>query len=162
MYLKCANCHKEYWHCSCGVVRDRPETPYEDTFKKYIENTKPGKVEKVPEIHSTNVAVKHDTDKNRIDLIPPELIFALGDILTDGASKYSEHNWAKGMRYSRVFGACMRHLWQWWWTGEPDKESGRSHLWHACACIAFLIAYEIRKVGEDDRQIQTPAERPFR
>ncbi len=81
---------------------------------------------------------------------------------TLSSSITGEHNWAKGMKYSRVFGACMRHLWQWWWTGEPDKESGKSHLWHAAACIAFLIAYEVRKVGEDDRQIQKPTEKPFR
>ena len=95
--------------------------------------------------------VKHDAGKNRLELIPPEAIWGLGEVLTFGATKYGDHNWAKGMKWSRVFGAAMRHLWKWWWTKKPDEETGLSHLKHALCCIAFLIAYEERKVGEDDR-----------
>jgi hypothetical protein len=32
-----------------------------------------------------------------------------------------------------------------------EEVAGYSHLWHAGACVLFLIAYEIRGVGEDDR-----------
>jgi len=34
---------------------------------------------------------------------------------------------------------------------KADRQIGYSHLWHASACVLFLIAYEIRGVGEDDR-----------
>lgn len=95
--------------------------------------------------------VKHDQEKNRLELIPPELLFAVGEILTFGARKYADRNWEKGMKWSRVFGALMRHLWSWWKKDDIDAETGKSHLWHAACCIAFLITYEQRKTGEDDR-----------
>lgn len=94
---------------------------------------------------------KKDEGKIRLDLVPPELLFAVGDILTFGASKYSERNWEKGMKWGRVYGALMRHMWKWWKGENTDEETGKSHLWHAGCCIAFLIAYEERKIGEDDR-----------
>lgn len=104
---------------------------------------------------------KFDNDKVRLELIPPELLYAVGSILTFGAKKYEDRNWEKGMKWGRVFGALMRHLWAWWGGKGPtatsflfndvDDETKRSHLWHAGCCIAFLIAYEERKVGEDDR-----------
>lgn len=98
-----------------------------------------------------NEGVKHDQEKNRLELIPPELLFAVGEILTFGARKYADRNWEKGMKWSRVFGALMRHLWSWWKKDDIDAETGKSHLWHAACCIAFLITYEQRKTGEDDR-----------
>lgn len=106
---------------------------------------------------------KDDGGKVRLDLVPPELIFAVGDILTFGAKKYADRNWEKGMKWGRVFGALMRHLWSWWGGkgpttksflfNETDEETTRSHLWHAGCCIAFLIAYEERGIGEDDRNV---------
>lgn len=94
---------------------------------------------------------KDDQGKVRMDLIPPELLEGVGDILTFGAEKYSERNWEHGMKWSRPFGALMRHMWAWWGGEDKDPETGRSHLWHAGCCIAFLIAYEARKTGQDDR-----------
>jgi len=107
------------------------------------------------------VGVKKDEGKVRMDLLPPELLFAVAQILTFGAVKYADRNWELGMKWGRVFGALMRHLWAWWGGkgpttqsflfGELDEETKFSHLWHAGCCIAFLIAYEERGVGEDDR-----------
>lgn len=104
---------------------------------------------------------KLDEGKVRMDLLPPELLFAVSTILTFGANKYADRNWELGMKWGRVFGACMRHMWCWWGGkgsttksflfGELDEETGHSHLWHAACCITFLIAYEERNIGEDDR-----------
>lgn len=94
---------------------------------------------------------KEDEDKNQLDLIPPELVFAVGEVMTYGAKKYAPYNWAKGMKWSRVFAALMRHLWAWWAGRKSDPETGMSDLHHAACCIAFLIAYEQRGSGEDDR-----------
>lgn len=95
--------------------------------------------------------VKHDKEKPQLDLIPAEAIFALGEILTTGSQKYDRRNWEKGMDWGRIFAALMRHLWAWWGGQDKDVESGRSHLWHALACITFLVAYEQRKIGTDSR-----------
>ena len=94
---------------------------------------------------------KDDTGKVRMELLPPELLEATAVVLTFGAKKYEDRNWEKGMKWSRVFGALMRHLWSWWKGEKCDVETGYSHLWHASCCIAFLIAYEQRQTGEDDR-----------
>ena len=96
---------------------------------------------------------KHDGDKIRMELIPPELNIGVGDILTFGAQKYADRNWEKGMAWSRVYGALLRHLTSWFnpFESDLDPETGKSHLWHAGCCIAFLIAYEARGTGTDDR-----------
>ncbi len=113
-----------------------------------------------PDLKTTGV--KFDAGKIRIELIPPEFILAVATILTVGAIKYADRNWELGMKWSRVYGAMLRHLLAWWGNktartthsflfGPLDLETGYSHLWHAGACLAFLISYEERNIGEDDR-----------
>ena len=104
---------------------------------------------------------KDDSTKNRLDLIPYDVVWAVGEILTFGAAKYADRNWEKGMRWGRCFAALMRHLFAWWQSqsptttsflfGELDMETQKSHLHHAGACLFFLIGYELRGIGEDDR-----------
>lgn len=95
--------------------------------------------------------VKFDDGKLPYDLLPPELLEAVSSVLAFGAKKYSARNWELGMDWSRPFAALMRHMWSWWRGENTDPETGMSHLWHAGCCIAFLITYEQRKVGKDDR-----------
>lgn len=94
---------------------------------------------------------KDDDNKLPYHLLPPELLGATTNVLRFGARKYGERNWEKGMAWSRPFAALMRHMWAWWNGEKADPETGMSHLWHASCCIAFLIAYEERKKGLDDR-----------
>lgn len=104
---------------------------------------------------------KDDGGKAPIHLIPPEALFSLAKILDFGQRKYEARNWEKGLAWSRCFGAANRHLWYWWggaapstknfMFGEIDDETGYSHLWHCLACIVFLVTYEERQIGEDDR-----------
>lgn len=112
---------------------------------------------------SLEEGIKYDTGKVRMELLPPEFLYATADILTFGANKYEDRNWEKGMKWSRVFGALMRHMWCWWAGkgpttksfvfGDYDLETGKSHLWHAACCLAFLVTYEERQIGEDDRHV---------
>lgn len=102
---------------------------------------------------------KADAEKPRLDLIPPELLFALGDVLAFGAQKYGERNWEKGMSWGRIFAALMRHMWAWLRGDKADAETGFSHLHHAACCIAFLVAYEARGIGVDDRVIHAEVRR---
>ena len=110
------------------------------------------KVEQVFSSQTLEVAgVKHDQGKLPYDLIPPELLESVSKVLQFGANKYSARNWEKGMSWGRVFSALMRHMWAWWKGEKADPETGFSHLEHAACCIAFLVAYEQRGVGLDDR-----------
>jgi hypothetical protein len=97
-------------------------------------------------------AWKEDGGKPRLDLIAPEFLMATADILAFGANKYAARNWEKGMSWGRCFGALMRHMWAWWGGEKVDAETGKSHLWHAACCLMFLIAYEERQIGVDDRK----------
>lgn len=104
---------------------------------------------------------KNDTGKVRLELIPPELPYAVGTILTFGGVKYPYRNWERGMSWGRCYGALLRHLFAWWGGQGPttksflfedvDNETSHSHLWHAACCITFLLTYEERGIGEDDR-----------
>lgn len=100
--------------------------------------------------------VKHDGEKPRMDLVPPEAIYAMAFVLTFGAEKYGSRNWELGMSWSRPYAALLRHLLAWWGGEDKDPETGMSHLWHVMCCAAFLVAYEARDVGLDDR----PGHRP--
>tara|TARA_R110000823_G_scaffold9739_10_gene33723 strand:- start:1403 stop:1747 length:345 start_codon:yes stop_codon:yes gene_type:complete len=96
-------------------------------------------------------AVKFDHDKIPYELLAPEFLEATATVLGFGADKYGARNWELGMVWSRPFAAMMRHMWAWWKGESLDPESGLPHLHHAACCLMFLIAYEERNVGEDDR-----------
>jgi hypothetical protein len=95
--------------------------------------------------------VKYDGEKARFDLIPPGPLEALADIYTYGAGKYEDRNWEKGIKWGRVFGAIMRHLWAFWRGEDVDEESGRSHLAHAAWGCFALLEYSKTQKSFDDR-----------
>lgn len=95
--------------------------------------------------------VKFDDGKTPYDLLAPEMLENTASVLGFGAAKYGARNWERGMSWSRVFAALMRHLWAWWRGERLDPESGLPHLSHASCCLMFLIAYEERGHGTDDR-----------
>lgn len=83
--------------------------------------------------------VKYDDGKLRFDLIPAFALEQLAAIYTMGAAKYADRNWEKGIKYSRVFAAIMRHLWAFWRGETIDSESGLPHVAHAAwGCFALL------------------------
>lgn len=98
-----------------------------------------------------NEGVKHDQHKIRWDLVPFDAVNEIAKVLTFGAAKYDARNWEKGMNWSRVFGAVQRHLTRWFHGQDKDKETRLTHLAHAGCCIFFLLAWELRKAGTDDR-----------
>lgn len=95
---------------------------------------------------------KYDSGKPRYDLLPPDVLAEVVKIITDGAEKYGERNWEAGMSWSRPFAAAMRHLWAFWDRQNIDPESGSPHLAHAIVNLMFLLAYQGRGVGTDDRR----------
>lgn len=101
-----------------------------------------------PEVHE---GLKFDNSKPRYDLIPPEIEEAVAKVLTFGASKYGDRNWEMGMSWGRVYAAMRRHMAAWWAGEDKDAETGMPHTWHAACCIAFLISYQARGIGTDDR-----------
>lgn len=97
-------------------------------------------------------AKKFDGGKARISLIPRSFLNGTAKALMFGAEvKYSDHNWRKGLVWSRLFDATERHLGSWIECDDNDNESGLNHLYHAAANIAFLIEHQEKGLGIDDR-----------
>lgn len=94
---------------------------------------------------------KDDAAKPRADLLPPDALLAVAEVMTGGAAKYGDRNWEQGMAWGRLVGAALRHLLAWMGGQNRDPDTGLSHLAHTATSLLFLLAYEIRGVGVDDR-----------
>jgi len=96
---------------------------------------------------------KWDDGKAEYAFLQSEVIEEVLKIYAGGAKKYGLGNYQKGIHYSRVFSAAMRHLWAWWRGQDLDEESGLSHLSHALWNIMTLLEYVKRGTysGFDDR-----------
>lgn len=92
---------------------------------------------------------KHDGGKHRLDLVPPEIIEAIGVVRTYGVQKYKNEYSYRQVEPKRYRAALMRHLCA--WLKNPfgvDDESGLPHLWHMACNIAFLL--ELDKKGAEE------------
>jgi hypothetical protein len=86
---------------------------------------------------------KHDAGKPRTELLPWPALFEVAKVLTKGAEQYGDWNWRKGMSYSRLIGAALRHIGAWADGKNIDPQWGLSHLAHAACCVLFLLTYEL-------------------
>lgn len=85
--------------------------------------------------------VHYDDGKPPLQLLPAEYLQAAARAFAYGAQKYSARNWELGgIGYDRLFGSLMRHLWSYHSGETVDPESSLSHLDHACASLAMLVA----------------------
>jgi len=87
-------------------------------------------------------AVKQDDKKPTPELLPFAALVEVSEVLAYGARKYAPGNWRKGLLWSRLLGAALRHLFAWGAGEAKDPETGRNHLAHAACCILFLLEYE--------------------
>ena len=83
---------------------------------------------------------KNDLRKTRIGLIPTEAIEQIGKAFTHGAAEYGDYNYRKGIDYSRLYDAALRHLNAFWGGEDLDPDSGLPHLALAGSEICMLIA----------------------
>lgn len=83
---------------------------------------------------------KYDTGKPDYSLLPSDSLVDLVRVYEHGVRKYGRNNWRKGLLYSRIFAAIMRHLWAWWKGSERnDEDEGLRHLAQAAwGCITLL------------------------
>jgi hypothetical protein len=94
--------------------------------------------------------LRYDDGKNKLDLIPPEWIWGLGQVLTQGSEKYLERNWERGMKWSKMIGCGLRHVFKFCAGERYDLESGCHHLLHAAWNFLSLFTYDVRHIGEND------------
>jgi hypothetical protein len=98
-------------------------------------------------------AVRFNSGKLRVDLIPPEAIEAYAEVMTFGANKYNDRNWEKGMPLNSSFiASALRHLYKWQKGEENDEETGLHHLAHMLWNVAGAVTMIRRGRDElDDR-----------
>lgn len=96
---------------------------------------------------------KFDSERVQLQLLPPAALAEIAAVLTFGARKYAEWNWAKGIKSGRLVRAALGHIWAWWAGEDNDSETGLSHLAHAGCCILFLLDQNLsaRAKAYDDR-----------
>lgn len=102
--------------------------------------------------------LRFNAGKNKLELIPPEWLWALGDVTTQGSKKYAERNWERGMDWSNMVGCMERHLLK-FLAGERydgtefNKEKGTTGC-HHLAMVAWnalaLMSYDLRGVGQNN------------
>lgn len=96
---------------------------------------------------TSKAAVKHDSSKIRMELLPVNAMSQIAKVFTFGAKKYDDFNYMKngGLKTSRVYGALLRHVFAWFGGETREPETGESHLAHAGCCIMILL--ELEKFG---------------
>ena len=102
---------------------------------------------------------KWDDGKCDWSYLPSEAVAEVLKVYAGGAKKYGRGNYLRGIHFSRVFSAAMRHLWAWWRLEDKDEESGLSHLAHACWNVLTLLEYVLRErdfIKFDDRCTHDP------
>ena len=96
--------------------------------------------------------------KNKMELVPPEWIWALGDVMTQGAKKYQDRNWELGMEWANMLGCALRHIFKFVCGERYDGEcfdlekgtTGCHHLAMAAWNLLALMVYDIRGLGRND------------
>ena len=98
--------------------------------------------------------IKDDAGKPRYDLIPADAIHEVAKVLEVGSRKYEDNNWSRGCAWHRYSRAALGHIFEWLGGKNIDDGEGGSQcspLANAICCLLFLLSYELRKIGTDDR-----------
>jgi hypothetical protein len=89
-------------------------------------------------------------DEPRFDLISPYALKALADTYAEGAKKYGDRNYLKGLPYSNLINHALNHihLFQMGDTSEPHMAHA---AWNLLTIIEFHESGLAEEKGLDDR-----------
>ena len=94
---------------------------------------------------------KFDEGKAQLSLLPYGPLSDVARVLGFGAEKYAKNNWRKGMAWSRLYDAALRHILAAASGEDADPETGLPHEAHAICCLLFLLEYRKTRGELDDR-----------
>lgn len=97
---------------------------------------------------------KHDIGKARMHLIPPVTLLRLADVMGYGALKYSDHNFRKGIKWSRLLDALLRHALAISAGDHVDDESELPHYAHIMANAVMLGYHYEYSIGTNDIPVE--------
>jgi len=106
--------------------------------------------------------MKDSISKTKYHLVPMDSVEEMAKVLEFGAKKYGDRQWEKGMAFSELYSAILRHAKSFFQDGEDrDSESQLLHAAHIMCNAAFLVRYQTREIeGIDDRPSVNHAYRP--
>lgn len=94
---------------------------------------------------------KDDDGKPRTDLLSAIALEGTACVLAHGAKKYGPHNWRRGIKWSRLIAALLRHTFAFMRGEDLDPETGLPHLDHMSCCVTFLQEFFRTRADLDDR-----------
>lgn len=84
--------------------------------------------------------------KGRFDLIPPKAMFRLAKHFENGAVKYGDRNWEKGIPVSRYLDSALRHLFK-YLDGRKEEDHLAAALWNiSCALQTEMERPELQDI----------------
>jgi len=91
--------------------------------------------------------VKYDSEKPRMDLLPPRALVEVAKVLSFGASKYAPGNWKRvSDLQARYTAAALRHIADHMIDQNAvDEESHIDTLAHAICCLMFKLEDKLEK-----------------
>jgi len=107
---------------------------YKDTFEnaKELPLSKEKKEALMEEVNRQfKSGAQRDTGCNKLrhSLIPHEALNRVAQRYLDGAEKYGENNWMKGMPLSVYYDSAMRHMHA-WWSGDKNEDHVAAAVWN--------------------------------
>ena len=106
----------------------------------------------------TASGIKYDSEKPKMNLLPPKAIVEISKVLTFGAAKYDAENWRKlDDLQDRYTAGALRHIFAHMDGEELDPETNLSHLAHAMCCLLFKLEIELeeRFKEEESREVDS-------
>lgn len=96
----------------------------------------------------TGAVRSSDADSARFDLVSPVGLRRLAETYAEGAGKYGDHNWLKGMPFSSIINHLEAHIVKYKRT--PPAERKEDDLAHAAWGLFALMHFEETNPELDD------------
>jgi hypothetical protein len=86
---------------------------------------------------STGAVRGSDAENVRFDLITPIGLRRLAETCAEGAKRYGDRNWEKGMPASVMLNHALRHIYLW-----IDGDTSEDHIAHATWNLMAIMHFE--------------------
>ena len=99
--------------------------------------------------------IKYDSEKPKMNLLPPKAIVEVAKVLTFGAEKYDAENWRKlDDLQNRYTAGALRHIFAHMDGEKLDPETGLSHIAHALCCLLFKLEIELEDGESKEEELR--------
>lgn len=139
---------KWMWHVETGLFDGYEDSTSEPHLTPYlvdtdpspaVETSEPSKSQQIrDDVHQFDTGAVRGTDANgtRFDLISPHILQALAETYAEGAQKYGDDNWLKGIPSKDLMNHALRHI-NLWQLGDTSEDHLAHAMWNLGAIIHF-------------------------